>query len=99
MILAAPMSFAGATRRLWRFWQPLAVEAQGWRKGGLWTALWLMLVLAWAGVLAWYLLLAAFGVVPLLILISVRMVRRNGCKAEVAQLRHAELMAALHDRQ
>lgn len=98
VILASPLSFAGATQRRWRFWQPLAVEAQGWRKGGLWTLLWLMLVLAWAAVLAWYCLLAAFGVIPLLILISVRIARRNGRKAEVARLRHAELMTALGDR-
>lgn len=94
VILAAPTSFSGVTRRLWRFWQPLAVEAQGWRKTGLWILLWLMLVLACLGVLAWYCLWVAVPLIGIPAVI-VRITRRELRRGRRSSLRHGELMSRL----
>jgi hypothetical protein len=93
--LAAPVSFTGATRRLWRSLHSRAVAAPGWPgKTGWWTLLVLSLLLAWAGVAALYVFLAGFGflLVPLVIW---RLILRGRRKRKVTELRHAELLAAV----
>jgi hypothetical protein len=70
IILAAPMSFEGSARRIWRLrsrisfadskrliWDrlhPHVLAARGWGKVGYWTALVTLLALAWLGLLMWY---------------------------------------------
>jgi hypothetical protein len=92
VILAAPFSFAGSTRRIWRWLRPRVAAATGWPRFGWWSALWTLLVLAWLGVAAWYAVLAAFGLVPLAVLIVFRVVRRTQRRGERNRLRHRELL-------
>src|SRR5215468_2911208 len=84
VVLSAPMSFTGSTRRIWRRWRPAAAVSRGWRKAAWWTLLWTLLILAWLAVLAWYFL---FG----LLLVPYRIVRRVQRTGRRNQLRHAEL--------
>jgi hypothetical protein len=95
VILAAPMSWAGSTRRIWRWYRPAVAASAGWPKAGRWTLLWTMLIGAWVGVAAMYAALAFVGLIPLIVLIIFRLVRRSQRHAERAQLRHAELMRRL----
>ena len=91
VILAAPWSWAGATRRIWRLWRPPIDTSAGWGKAGRWTGLWTLLVLAWLGVALWYALLASLGLVPLAVLITFRIVRRTQRRGRRNALRHAEI--------
>ena len=92
VILAAPWSWAGSTRRIWRHWHPAVLTSSGWGKAGRWTGLWTLLVLAWLGVALWYALLASLGLVPLAVLITFRIVRRTQRRGRRNALRHSEIM-------
>jgi Flp pilus assembly protein TadB len=89
VVVSAPMSFAGATRRLWRRLQPRAVTSAGWAKVGWWTLTWTVLVLAWIGVLAWYVVCTALSLGVLLVFRGIRRWQRHG---ERKRLRHRELL-------
>jgi hypothetical protein len=87
VVVAAPASFVGSTVRLNRAFSPS--HARAWYgKAAYGTALVLLLILAWTGVLAWYLI---FG----LLLVPYRILRRGARKRQREALRHAEMMAAL----
>jgi hypothetical protein len=90
VVLAAPMSFAGSTRRLCRALQPRIDQSYGWRMAAWWTLLVTVLVLAWAGVLVWYCL---WG----LLLVPYRIIRRGQRKRDLAMLRHREMMSAIQN--
>jgi hypothetical protein len=84
VVVAAPMSFAGSAQRIWL----LARGRAGWALAGLGTLAVLLIVIAWAAVLCWYLL---FG----LLLVPYRLVRRGQRKQKLAQLRHEETLRAI----
>lgn len=91
VILSAPMSFAGSTRRLWRSWHPRSLAARGWKRAGIRTLFVTLLVLWWAAIVCWYSIFGLF-VVPYRI---IRRVQRHG---EMTRLRHAEMIAAVQQR-
>ena len=95
VILSAPMSFDGATRRIWRWYHPRVLASQGWPGTGRWALLWTLLVLAWIGVLTWYAALTATFGIGIIILIVFRLVRRSQRRGQRDQLRHAELLRQL----
>lgn len=84
VVIAAPMSFAGSTTRLWR----ITAHGHGITRALLVVVTLLAVVVAWAAVLCWY---AMFGIW----LIPYRMMRRGQRKRRVERLRHAELLARL----
>ena len=89
VVIAAPMSLTGSTIRIWR---GLGERGTAWWSRSLWiTGAVLALVLAWAGVLAWYL---TFG----LFLVPYRISRRHSRKRRMAALRHRETLGALDGR-
>jgi hypothetical protein len=92
VILAAPWSWAGSTRRIWRRWHPAVLTSSGWGKAGRVTGLWSLLVLAWLGVAVWYALLAGIGLLPLAVLIVYRIVRRSQRRGRRNALRHSEII-------
>jgi Flp pilus assembly protein TadB len=98
VVLAAPLSWAGSTRRIWRNLRPGVDLAEGWRRAGRWTVLWLALAGAWLGVAMWYMTLASL-VLPLLVLIIFRIVRRTQRRGDRNRQRHAELMGRVRDRE
>jgi hypothetical protein len=81
VVVSAPMSFAGSAQRIWH----ITRDHAGWAYAGMVTLAILAITLAWAGVLAWYLI---FG----LLLVPYRLVRRSQRKQKLAQIRHQELM-------
>ena len=91
VVLSAPMSFAGSTRRIYRRLHPHAETAYGWRKAGWVTLLAVVLLFAWIGVLAWY---CVFG----LLVVPYRIIRRIQRHGKRNRLRHQETLAAIERR-
>lgn len=83
VITAAPMSFTGSARRIWR----MTGGRSGWPLAGMITLAVLTIIVAWAGVLCWY---ALFGV----LLVPYRIVRRVQRDNRRKALRHREMLAA-----
>jgi hypothetical protein len=84
VVLQAPMSFTGATKRIWRITRTktgAALYAIG-------TLAVLLIVLAWVAVFAWY---VVFG----LLLVPYRVVRRGSRRRRMEDLRHREALAAV----
>jgi hypothetical protein len=81
VIVSAPASFAGSAQRIWR----ITRDRAGWAAAGFVTLAFLLILLAWAAVLCWYLF---FG----LLLVPYRIIRRGQRKQKLAQVRHQELM-------
>jgi len=75
------MSFAGSAQRIWR----LQRYHDGWAEAGLTVLALLVITLAWAVILCWYLLWGIW-------LIPYRLIRRGQRKQRLAQIRHQELM-------
>lgn len=87
VIIEAPMSFAGSTKRIWRMradWD----DIPDWL--GTTIAVFFLIV-AWTVVLGWYLL---FG----LLLVPYRLIRRSQRKGKRDDLRHRELLQQLNRR-
>jgi hypothetical protein len=88
VVVAAPMSFAGSAARISSL---VRMREQAWEKALLGFVAILLIVVAWAIVLAWY---AMWG----LWLVPYRLIRRGSRKRKVEALRHRETMAAIQDR-
>jgi hypothetical protein len=91
VVLSAPMSFNGSTRRLYRKLHPRVAASYGWRKAGWVTLLAVVLLFAWIAIFLWYCL---FG----LWLVPYRIVRRVQRHGERNRLRHQETIAAIERR-
>lgn len=105
VIVQAPMSYRGATRRLWRLSGPgrrlindrqpdtNAVEvALRWTLGvTLITAVCVLIVVGWVVVTVWY---ALFG----LLLVPYRLIRRGQRRDRKRELQHRELLARMEPR-
>lgn len=88
VILAAPMSFVGSTRRLWRWLAPRA-RAHAWYWGvPIWAILGTLLLLAWVAIFVWYCLFGAM-------LVPYRLVRRWQRHGKRDALRHREILTAV----
>jgi len=85
IILDAPMSFAGITKRTRRF-SRLHPRDHWWSKALATTGLTVWLTLAYVLILCWYL---AFG----LLLVPYRLIRRSQRRDEQRRRQHAELLA------
>jgi hypothetical protein len=85
MVVAAPMSFAGSSQRIWKI---TARGRSGWATARLVTVALLAVLVVWSAVLCWYLV---FG----LLLVPYRIVRRGQRKQRLAQRRHDEMLAAV----
>jgi hypothetical protein len=92
VILASPLSWTGASTRIWRHFAPRTLDVHGWTRAGREATLWSLLAAAVIGVAAFYALLALCGVLPLIVLVVVRAAGRAERKREIGRLRHAELM-------
>jgi hypothetical protein len=90
VILDAPMSFTGATKRTLRFSNAHACQ-KWWSKTLAVTGLVLWFTLAYAAILCWYLI---FG----LLLVPYRLIRRSQRRDEQRRRQHAELMANQNPR-
>lgn len=86
VIVAAPMSFAGSAQRLWR----VVPRDAGWLSAAAGTGVVLLIVLAWAVILCWYLI---FG----LLLVPYRVLRRNQRANRRQELRHREMLTTMHN--
>src|SRR5262249_3794888 len=95
VILSAPMSFTGSTRRLWRYYHPLCQASHGWALAGYRALFGTLLILWWLAVAAWYSLLLLLGVVPLVVLVAFRITRRTQRHGTRNKLRHDEILTAL----
>jgi hypothetical protein len=95
VIINAPMSFAGAAQRTWRFlgWLQAKTGGNVWLRRLLWMPLVILIPLLewWALILAWY---CIFG----LWLVPYRLLRRGSRKRKAEALRHRELLDALDKR-
>ena len=91
VILEAPFSYVGATKRTLRWFRYHHAKA-AWLLVLEYAGLVLWLTLAWVFVTAWYL---AFG----LWLVPYRLIRRSARKNEKQSRQHAELLAQLGKRQ
>jgi hypothetical protein len=87
IVAAAPMSFTGSAQRIWH----ITWGRAGWPAACFTTLALLGIVVAWAAVLAWYLI---WG----LLLVPYRLIRRSGRKRRRMELRHRELMATIAER-
>lgn len=83
MVIQAPMSFTGATKRLWR----ITYRENPWLRWLLAVpAAVLLVAVAWMVVLAWYVLFG-FLVAPY------RLLRRGSRKRKLTEQRHREMLA------
>lgn len=95
VVVAAPMSFAGSAQRLWLLagsGQAGGGRGAGLLKALLYTGVILGIIIAWAVVLAWYLIWGIW-------LIPYRLIRRGRRKRRLEGLRHREMLAAIQGRQ
>jgi Flp pilus assembly protein TadB len=90
IILDAPMSFTGMTKRTLRFSSRHASQ-KWWSKTLAVTGLVLWFTLAYATILCWY---AIFG----LLLVPFRLIRRSQRRDEQRRRQHAELLAGQNRR-
>jgi hypothetical protein len=90
-VVAAPMSLAGSAQRIWLLTR-YGPAGGGWGAGLLkvllYTGAILGIVIAWAVVLAWYLLWGIW-------LIPYRVIRRGQRKRRREALQHREMLAAI----
>lgn len=86
IVVSAPLSFHGSAARIWR---PLSRRAEGsadwWKAAAIYAAAVLLVGLAWAVVLCWYLI---FG----LLVVPYRLIRRGQRKRKLDDARHRELL-------
>lgn len=85
VIINAPLSFAGSAQRIMRLRRS---APGGWQLGAITALAILLIVLAWAFVLSWY-LLWGFWLVPY------RILRRGSRKRTAESLRHRELLGTI----
>jgi hypothetical protein len=90
VVVAAPMSFAGAAERSWK----LTVHPQGtgWlaaARAAVILGVLLLIAAWWALIVCWYF---TFG----LLLVPYRIIRRGQRKQKLEQLRHEETLAAIY---
>lgn len=57
-ILQNPVSLIGSAKRIW----PLGYGSHGWVAMIRWLGVTLLVLLAWVGVLAWYVFMTGFGI-------------------------------------
>jgi Flp pilus assembly protein TadB len=99
VVLPAPLSFTGATQRLWRSLHGRAARSPAWQgKTAWWALLVLALIVAWAAVAVMYVAYAGF-LIFLPLLVAWRLVFRSRRKRKLAALRHQEMLAAIERRQ
>lgn len=104
VILQAPMSYVGITRRVKRLMRPgheladRAGDVDGAAKVAtyagavaIFTGVWLLMFCAWLLVTGWYVL---FG----LLVVPYRLIRRGQRKDRLRELQHRELLAATQER-
>lgn len=82
VVLQAPMSFTGSAKRIWR----LTRRKTGAALCGVAAVAITIIAVAWALILAWYVL---FG----LLVVPYRIVRRGQRKRRMEELRHREALA------
>jgi uncharacterized membrane-anchored protein len=87
VVISAPMSFTGATQRIWKLTRISAGEQPAVRVALVLAAI-LLLVIAWTIVLSWY---VTFG----LLLVPYRLLRRGSRKRRRQSLQHRELLATM----
>lgn len=85
IVVAAPMSFAGSSIRIWKLTR---LSDQTPARIGLGTLAVLLIALAWVLVLAWYM---TWG----LLLVPYRFIRRGSRKRKREALQHREMMSAI----
>jgi len=106
VILSAPMSYAGATARLWRRFKalmariprPAAAESTGGKIAAIaLTVLGALAVYTAAVVvlLAVYVAITGWYLIFGILLVPYRLIRRGGRKRKMHDLRHREMMAAI----
>jgi len=89
IILDAPMSFTGITKRTRRF-SSRHPRARWWSKTLATTGLVLWLTLAYIVIFCWYALLCTVFLVPF---VAYRLIRRSQRRDEQRRRQHAELLA------
>jgi hypothetical protein len=89
IVVAAPMSFAGSSIRIWKLTR---LSDQTPARIGLGALAVLLIALAWVLVLAWYM---TWG----LLLVPYRVIRRGSRKRKREALQHREMMAAIQGQQ
>lgn len=89
IVIESPMSFTGATKRIWRVME---------FKGNVWVkwlvifpAVVLTLYFVYSFIFVWYLVFGLF-------LVPFRLLRRSSRKKQVTAAQHRELMTALSNR-
>lgn len=87
VIIEAPMSFTGSTKRIWR----LTENTTGAAKVGVIFVVGIVLVIAWCAIALWY---VAWGIW----LVPYRIIRRSSRNRSRAQMQHRETLAALKRR-
>lgn len=87
VVLAAPMSFTGSAERLWKLTRSAPANALA--TAAVYTGVVLLIAVAWAAVLCWYLF---FG----LWLVPYRLIRRGQRKRRREDLRHREMLTMMH---
>lgn len=87
VVIEAPMSFTGSAKRITR----LAPRGRGWITAAAVAGVALLLLIAWALVLAWYVLWGIW-------LVPYRLIRRSQRKQKRDALRHEELVRAIGGR-
>jgi hypothetical protein len=89
VVVAAPMSFAGSAERLWKITR--SAPANAFTSAAVHGGVLLLIAVAWAVVLCWYLF---FG----LWLVPYRLIRRGQRKRRREDLRHREMLTMMHQR-
>lgn len=79
IVIEAPMSFIGSTKRLWRLSENVVIRL---------LVLLPLIFMVWMVVACWY---ALFG----LLLVPYRLIRRGQRKRKLDEARHRELLAAV----
>ncbi len=99
VVVAAPMSFAGAWGRIVRTWRSWRASDLAGRPGFgivlsvlVWVVLAIAVVAWWAFIVGWYLI---WG----LLLVPFRILRRGSRKRKAETLRHRETLAAIQGQQ
>jgi hypothetical protein len=86
IVVSAPFSLHGSAARIWKVTERPGINAYA-RYGLIIPLAVVLIVVAWVGVLCWYLF---FGI----LVVPYRLIRRGSRKRKVASLRHRELLDA-----